>query len=287
MNKQPIKIIECPRDAMQGYSTHFSTNQKVEYVQKLLSVGFDILDCASFVSPKAIPQMADSSEVIKALDLSKTNTQLLAIVANIRGAQDAVLHDKISFLGYPFSISETFQKRNTNKTIEESLNELEEIMRIANASSKSTVVYLSMGFGNPYGEDWSIDLVEHWVEKLIAIGTTCISLSDTVGTAKLKDLTEIFNTLIVKYPKIEFGAHLHCKPYEWNEKIEAAYNGGCRRFDGALRGFGGCPMAANNLTGNMPTEGIVSYFKSQLSAQFSYTNFDDALLAADKLFLSN
>ena len=284
MKKQPVKIVECPRDAMQGYKSYFSTVQKIDYMQKLLSVGFDVLDCGSFVSPKAIPQMADSGEVISALDLSQTQTKLLAIIANVRGAQNAILNDKITYLGYPFSISETFQKRNTNKSIEESLIELKEIMGLAASANKSMVVYLSMGFGNPYGEAWSLKLVEQWVEKLVALGATCISLSDTVGTAKLEDLYLIFNKLIKKYPNIEFGAHLHCKPYEWNEKIEAAYKGGCRRFDGALRGFGGFPMATDDLTGNMPTEGIVSYFKANLPTNFSFPNFDNALLAADRLF---
>ncbi len=282
--KNPIKIIECPRDAMQGYEVHFKTTDKINYINQLLKVGFDVLDCASFVSPKAIPQMADSEEVIKELDLANTNTKLLSIVANARGAEKAASLAPISFLGYPFSISETFQLRNTNKTITESLLVLKEINQIANEGKKELVVYLSMGFGNPYNEAWSKELAAHWVAELAGLGIKIISLSDTVGSAATADISYIFDHLINKYPDIEFGAHLHCKPYEWRQKLEAAYKGGCCRFDGAIRGFGGCPMATDVLTGNMPTEGIISLFKEEINPDFSYVNFDKSLIAADKLF---
>lgn len=277
-----IKIIECPRDAMQGYSKIFSTRDKIEYLNNLLEVGFDVLDCASFVSPKAIPQMADSHEVLAGL--KDSNTELLAIIANTRGAEQAVQESKIDFLGYPFSISETFQKRNTNKSIAASLEILKDIHKITLDAEKQLVVYLSMGFGNPYGEKWDLDLVLEWVAKLSDLGIEVISLSDTIGSASTEDIETIFKTVIPAYKQIEFGAHLHCKPYEWKEKLEAAYAGGCNRFDGAIRGFGGCPMATDDLTGNMQTESIVSLFKDKLQANFSFTAFDNSLRNADRLF---
>ncbi len=280
----PVKLIECPRDAMQGYKTIFKTDDKIEYLQSLLAVGFDVLDAVSFVSPRAIPQMADSKEVLQALDLSQTRTELLGIVANARGAEDAVKQDKISYLGYPFSISETFQIRNTNKTVEQSVEILKDIQQITREGGKELVVYLSMGFGNPYNEHWSTELVANWVERLSDLGVNIISLSDTVGTANTADITSIFSDAMERHPHIEFGAHLHCKPYEWKEKLEAAYQGGCRRFDGAVRGFGGCPMADDKLTGNMQTESIVSLFKHQLRPDFSFDAFDHSLLGADRLF---
>jgi hydroxymethylglutaryl-CoA lyase len=280
--QEAIKIIECPRDAMQGYKTIFSTEDKIDYLQKLLSVGFDVLDCASFVSSKAIPQMADSHEVLQELTIN--DTKLLAIVANVRGAEDAALESKISYFGYPFSISETFQIRNTNKSIDESLVILKEIQNIAKDSNKELVLYLSMGFGNPYGEEWNPKLVSDWVSKISDMGISIISLSDTVGAANTEDIESIFSEVIPKYEHIEFGAHLHSKPYEWKEKLDAAFAGGCKRFDGAIRGFGGCPMATDNLTGNMQTESIVSLFKDQLPANFNFNHFDTALRAADTLF---
>lgn len=280
--QKTIKIIECPRDAMQGYKTIFSTEDKINYLQKLLSVGFDVLDCASFVSAKAIPQMADSHEVLQELKISET--QLLAIVANTRGAEQAALETKISYFGYPFSISETFQLRNTNKTISESLLILKDIRNLAEQSGKELVLYLSMGFGNPYGEEWSPEIVSAWVSKISDMGISIISLSDTVGAAKTKDIKAIFSEVIPSYQHIEFGAHLHSKPYEWKEKLDAAFAGGCNRFDGAIRGFGGCPMASDSLTGNMQTESIVSLFKDSLAPQFNFNHFDTALRAADELF---
>ncbi len=279
---KPIKIIECPRDAMQGYSKIFSTEAKIEYLNNLLDVGFDVLDCASFVSPKAIPQMADSHNVLAGL--KDSSTELLSIIANTRGAENAVKESRIEFLGYPFSISETFQKRNTNKSIAESLEVLQDIQKITLDAEKQLVVYLSMGFGNPYGEEWNLDLVLDWVAKLSDLGVQVISLSDTIGSASTSDIETIFKTVIPSYKQIEFGAHLHCKPYEWKEKLEAAYAGGCNRFDGAIRGFGGCPMAEDDLTGNMQTESIVSLFKDKLQPNFSFSAFDNSLRNADRLF---
>ncbi len=279
---KPIKIIECPRDAMQGYSKIFSTEAKIEYLNNLLDVGFDVLDCASFVSPKAIPQMADSHNVLAGL--KDSSTELLSIIANTRGAENAVKESRIEFLGYPFSISETFQKRNTNKSIAESLEVLQDIQKITLDAEKQLVVYLSMGFGNPYGEEWNLDLVLDWVAKLSDLGVQVISLSDTIGSASTSDIETIFKTVIPSYKQIEFGAHLHCKPYEWKEKLEAAYAGGCNRFDGAIRGFGGCPMAEDDLTGNMQTESIVSLYKDKLQPNFSFSAFDNSLRNADRLF---
>lgn len=268
---------------MQGYKTIFKTEDKIHYLNQLLKVGFDVLDCVSFVSPKAIPQMADSSEVLKGID-TNSNTPLLGIVANMRGAENAVKEDKLDFLGYPFSISETFQKRNTNKSIAESVDIVKDIYGLIEGSAKKLVVYLSMGFGNPYGEKWDAHLVEQYVSILADIGVEYISLSDTIGCAKESDLESIFKSIIPKHTQIEFGAHLHCKPYEWKDKLEAAYEGGCRKFDGAIRGFGGCPMAADDLTGNMQTESIVSLFKNEMNPAFSFPAFDQSLRAADKLF---
>lgn len=254
-----FKIIECPRDAMQGIKTFIPTEKKIAYIQQLLSVGFDTLDFGSFVSPKAIPQMADTEEVIKNIDLSNTNTKLLAIVANVRGAKDALKYDKISYLGYPFSISEYFQMRNVGKSMAASKEILREIVRLAKKKDKEVVGYISMGFGNPYGDPWSENLVEEWTVELINMGIKIISLSDTVGTAEPEVIFQLFSKLVSKYPNIEFGAHLHTHPVNWYEKMEAAYRGGCRRFDGAIMGYGGCPMAKDDLTGNMPTEKILSY----------------------------
>ncbi len=245
---------------MQGIKKFIPTETKLRYIQFLLSVGYDTLDFGSFVSPKAIPQMQDTAEVLSQLDLSETTTKLLAIVANLRGAIEASKFDKITYLGYPFAISENFQMRNTGQTIEESVRTLEEILRIASDTDKEVVAYLSMGFGNPYGDPWSVEIVQKWVEKLSKMGVKILSLSDTVGTATPDTINYLFCDLISKYPEIEFGAHLHTHPAKWFERVDAAYKGGCRRFDGALKGFGGCPMAKDELIGNMPTEKLVSYF---------------------------
>ena len=258
-----IKIIECPRDAMQGIKTFIPTEQKVQYIQSLLRCGFDTIDFGSFVSPKAIPQMADTAEVLSRLDLSKTRSKLLAIVANTRGAQDASQHPEIQYLGYPFSISENFQMRNTHKTIAESVETLQEILDIAGKSGKEVVAYLSMGFGNPYGDPWDVEIVGEWTEKLSGMGVKILSLSDTIGSSTPDVIEYLFSNLIPKYPEIEFGAHLHTTPTKWFEKVDAAYRSGCKRFDGAIQGFGGCPMAKDELTGNMPTEKLLSYFTSK------------------------
>ena len=258
-----VKIIECPRDAMQGIHEFIPTEKKLKYLQFLLTVGFDTLDFGSFVSPKAVPQMRDTGEIIQKLDISNTATKLLAIVANIRGAQEAAKYDAITYFGYPFSISEIFQTRNVNRTIAESVADLNEIIRIAKSVDKEVVGYISMGFGNPYGDPWSEELVVQWTEKLVGMGIKIISLSDTVGTAKPEVIYRLFSRLIPLYPEIEFGAHLHT-PYDmWYEKVAAAYRGGCRRFDGAIKGFGGCPMAKDHVTGNMPTEKLVTFFAQQ------------------------
>ena len=259
-----VKIIECPRDAMQGIKSHFiSTEAKTRYINSLLNVGFDTVDFGSFVSPKAIPQMRDTAAVLSNLNLSQTQSKLLAIIANIRGANDATQFEEINYLGYPFSISENFQMRNTHKTIQQSIKELEEILSIASRKNKEVVVYLSMGFGNPYGDPWNIDIVGKWTEKLSEMGVKIISLSDTIGSSTPAVIKYFFSNLIPKYPNIEFGAHIHTTPDSWYEKVDAAFKAGCNRFDGAIKGYGGCPMAKDELTGNMPTEKLISYFTSQ------------------------
>jgi len=277
-----ITLIECPRDAMQGFHHQFSTQEKIKYIQLLDNVGFDYLDCASFVSSKSIPQMADSKAVLNGL--KETKTKLLSIVANERGALMAAETDQISVLGYPFSISETFQLRNTNKSIDESLVLIEKIKSITDNHNKDLVIYLSMAFGNPYHEKWNMELINLQVANLANLGVNVISLSDTIGVANSKDIKEIFIQLISNHPKIIFGAHLHCKPLEWEEKLNAAFDGGCLRFDGAMMGFGGCPMATDSLTGNMPTEHIVQKFRKQLKSKFIEKNFTKALFAAGQLF---
>lgn len=281
---QQVKIIECPRDAMQGIKQFIPTDKKVQYIQSLLRVGFDTIDFGSFVSPKAIPQMADTAEVLSQLDLSKTQSKLLAIIANIRGAQDASVHPEIDYLGYPFSISENFQMRNTHKTIKESVVTLEEILEIANTSNKEVVVYISMGFGNPYGDPWNVDIVGEWTQKLDLMGVKILSLSDTVGTSDPENIEYLFKNLIPQYPHIEFGAHLHTTPTSWHEKVDAAYMAGCRRFDGAIQGFGGCPMAKDELTGNMPTEKLLSYFTSKHINPLNALSFESAHNEATKIF---
>ncbi|MHB0756922.1 beta/alpha barrel domain-containing protein [Polaribacter sp. M15] len=259
-----VKIIECPRDAMQGIKSHFiSTEKKALYINSLLNVGFDTIDFGSFVSPKAIPQMRDTAAVLSKLDLSKTQSKLLAIIANVRGAKDAVQFDEINYLGYPFSISENFQMRNTHKTVKESIITLNEILNLADKNNKQVVAYLSMGFGNPYGDPWNVEIVGEWTEKLSKMGVKILSLSDTIGSSTPEVINYLFTNLIPKYPKIEFGAHLHTTPDKWHEKVNAAYKAGCLRFDGAIKGYGGCPMAKDELTGNMPTEKLLSYFTTE------------------------
>lgn len=280
-----IKIIECPRDAMQGIKMFIPTEKKVQYIQSLLRVGFDTIDFGSFVSPKAIPQMVDTAEVLSKLDLSTTKSKLLAIVANVRGANDASTHPEIQYLGYPFSISENFQMRNTHKTIAQSIETLQEILNIANKTNKEVVAYLSMGFGNPYGDPWNVEIVGEWTEKLSNMGVKILSLSDTIGSSTPDVIDYLYSNLIPKYPEIEFGAHLHTTPSSWHEKVDAAYKAGCRRFDGAIQGFGGCPMAKDELTGNMPTEKMVSYFTAvKANSGVQAMSFESSYNEASKIF---
>lgn len=280
-----VKIIECPRDAMQGIKAFIPTEKKITYIQSLLRVGFDTIDFGSFVSPKAIPQMQDTAEVLAGLDLSQTKSKLLAIIANTRGAEQASLYKEIQYLGFPFSISENFQMRNTHKSIAESIITLNEILEIADKSNKEVVAYLSMGFGNPYGDPWNVEIVGDWTEKLSKMGVKILSLSDTIGSSTPGVIDYLFSNLIPKYPEIEFGAHLHTTPDKWFEKIESAYKAGCRRFDGAIQGFGGCPMAKDELTGNMPTEKMLSYFATQkVDTGTNILSFESAYNEATKVF---
>ena len=282
---EKVKIIECPRDAMQGIKMFIPTEKKILYLQSLLSCGFDTIDFGSFVSPRAIPQMADTAEVLERLDLQHNLSKLLAIVANVRGAQDACNYGAIDYLGYPFSISENFQMRNTHKTIAQSTEILKEILDLASKSGKEVVVYISMGFGNPYGDPWNVDIVGEWTEKLTSMGVKILSLSDTVGTSTPEIISYLFSNLIPMYPAVEFGAHLHTTPGTWHEKIDAAYKVGCRRYDGAIQGFGGCPMAKDELTGNMPTEKMLSYFTSKKAdTNVTWTVFEAAFNQATQVF---
>lgn len=280
-----VKIIECPRDAMQGIKPFIPTTEKVAYLQSLLRVGFDTIDFGSFVSPKAIPQMQDTAAVLSQLDLSQTNSKLLAIIANTQGAIAAAQFPEIQYLGFPFSISENFQMRNTHKTISESIITLQEILNIAHQNNKTVVAYLSMGFGNPYGDPWNVEIVSEWTDKLSAMGVPILSLSDTIGSSTPEVIQYLFSNLIPKYPNIEFGAHLHTTPDKWFEKVNAAYISGCNRFDGAIQGFGGCPMATDHLTGNMPTEKLLSYFTTQKAfTNLNPMSFESAYNEATNLF---
>ncbi|MFT3935357.1 MAG: hydroxymethylglutaryl-CoA lyase [Chitinophagaceae bacterium] len=258
-----VKLIECPRDAMQGWSHFIPTQQKIDYINNLLQVGFDTLDFGSFVSAKAIPQMADTKEVIARLNINNSATKLLAIVANLRGAEEAIAYEKIHYLGFPFSISETFQQRNTNSSIEESLTRTEDIQELCVKNNKELVVYISMGFGNPYGDPYSPEIAFEWVNKIAALGVKIISLADTVGLATAAQVFSMTDYLIKKMPEHEIGVHLHSTALNRKEKLEAAFNAGCRRFDGALKGIGGCPMAGDELVGNMDTETMVSFFEAK------------------------
>ncbi len=282
---QKIKFIECPRDAMQGIKDWIPTQEKVQYIQSLLRCGFDTIDFGSFVSPKAVPQMKDTAEVLSQLDLSNTESKLLAIVANIRGAQDAIQFDEIQYLGYPFSISENFQMRNTHKTIDESIIVLKEILDLADRQNKEVVAYLSMGFGNPYGDPWDVEIVANWTERLASMGVKILSLSDTVGSSTPEIIDYLFSNLIRSFPHIEFGAHLHTTSNTWFEKVNAAFESGCLRFDGAIQGYGGCPMAKDDLTGNMPTEKMLSYFTSKkIHTNINPMSFESAHNEASKIF---
>lgn len=270
---------------MQGIKTFIPTERKVAYIQSLLRVGFDTIDFGSFVSPKAIPQMQDTAAVLDQLDLSQTTSKLLAIIANTQGAISASKHKEIQYLGFPFSISENFQMRNTHKTIAESLITLQEILEIAYKSNKEVVTYISMGFGNPYGDPYNVDIVGDWTEKLHKMGVKILSLSDTIGSSTPEVISYLFSNLIPIYSNIEFGAHLHTTKEKWHEKIDAAYKAGCYRFDGAIQGFGGCPMAKDDLTGNMPTEKMLSYFTEQkANTNTSPMSFESAYNVASRLF---
>ena len=280
-----IKLVECPRDAMQGLKTFIPTEQKVAYLNQLLRVGFDTIDFGSFVSPKAIPQMRDTAEVLKELDLSGTKSGLLAIVANLRGAQDACVFEEIAYLGYPFSISETFQLRNTNATIEESLERVADIQNLCLGAGKKLVIYISMGFGNPYGDEWNAEIVQKWVDRMVDMGVRIMQLSDTIGVSTPENIRYLFGNLLPLYPAVEIGAHLHTEPHNWREKVAAAYESGCRRFDGAIKGYGGCPMAKDDLTGNMPTENMIAYFLEQAeNLHLDADSFEKAMQTAQQIF---
>lgn len=280
-----IKLIECPRDAMQGWKYFIPTQKKIEYINALLEVEFDTIDFGSFVSAKAIPQMADTKEVISQLAVENSKTKLLAIVANTRGAQEAIVFDKITYLGFPFSVSPTFQLRNTNSSIEESLVRVEEIRNLCAKNNKQLVVYISMGFGNPYGDKYDEEIVMSWVDKISSMGIKIISIADTVGLAKPSQISSVLNKLIPHYPGIEIGVHLHSKPENWQSKIDAALHAGCKRFDGALKGIGGCPMANDDLVGNINTELMISYFdKLSLLLKMNKVALQKALVLADKIF---
>ena len=282
---EKVTLIECPRDAMQGIKTFIPTERKIQYIQALLRVGFDTIDVGSFVSPKAIPQMADTKAVIAGLNLSKTESKLLTIVANVRGAREACAIDEINYLGFPFSISENFQMRNTHKTIDESVRTLNEVINLANKSGKSVVTYLSMGFGNPYGDPWNVEVVADCTERLSRMGVQILSLSDTIGVATPQTITYLFSNLISDYPDIAFGAHFHTHPLHWFEKVDAAFKAGCHRFDGAIKGYGGCPMAKDELVGNMPTEKLFSYFNTQKAdTNLNAFSFESAYNEAKKIF---
>ena len=285
MLENKIKITECPRDAMQGIHEFIPTQHKINYINQLIDCGFDTIDFGSFVSPNAIPQMRDTAEVLSKLNL-ETNTKLLAIVANERGANEACAFDEINYLGFPFSISEEFQKRNTNSSIEETLKRLEAIQTSVVQSNKKLVLYISMGFGNPYGEKWSPDLVLNWAERLYKLfDIQILALSDTIGSAKISDIEFLFQALIPNLPHIEFGAHMHVRPENAMSIIEAAFSAGCRRFDGAIRGFGGCPMAKDDLTGNMPTEKLVEFCnQNKIYTGVDNIKFQNALTASSLVF---
>lgn len=279
-----MKIIECPRDAMQGWHQFIPTEQKISYLNMLGQVGFDTLDMGSFVSPKAVPQMKDTAEVLDALEY--TNSKLLTIVANTRGAMQAMEFEKIDCVGFPFSVSETFQKRNTNKSIDASLSDVDAIFNLAEKNNKTLVVYLSMAFGNPYGENWHQDIVAEWGRRLSEMGVSVIALSDTIGVSNPETISHLFSLLITEVSDVEWGAHLHTKPNTWREKIEAAYNSGCRRFDGAIKGYGGCPMAINELVGNMPTEKLLSFAQEKKeSMSINTLAFESAFNKAIDVFI--
>ncbi len=281
-----LQLIECPRDAMQGWAHFIPTTDKIDYLNTLLKVGFDVLDFGSFVSAKAIPQLADTKEVIPILDMDNTNTKLLAIIANTRGAEEAVQYEKITYLGFPFSVSETFQMRNTNKTIAQSLIQVEEIQNLCIRNNKELVIYISMGFGNPYGDDYSAEVAINWVDRLVQLGVKTIAMSDTVGLANPGDISYIFNQLIPEFKDINIGAHFHSAPDQWEEKIQAAYNSGCMRYDSAINGIGGCPMAEDVLVGNIATENILYWCQqNNIDLNINMEAFAKARKMASRIFI--
>lgn len=284
--KSTISLVECPRDAMQGWKRFIPTADKAAYLNALLKVGFDVLDFGSFVSAKAIPQLADTKEVLSMLDMSDTKTKLLAIIANTRGAEEAVQYDEISYLGFPFSISETFQLRNTNKTIVQSLVQVEEIQKLCVQHGKELVVYISMGFGNPYGDEYNAGVAINWVGKLAQLGIRTIAMSDTVGVATPENISYIFNHLIPEFKDVHIGAHFHSSADKWQEKIQAAYDAGCVRFDSALKGIGGCPMAEDELVGNIATENLVYWCADKdIDLHLNQEAFNHALIMAGQIFV--
>jgi len=285
-NRSEIKLIECPRDAMQGWKEFIPTGKKIAYINSLLKIGFDTIDFGSFVSPKAIPQMVDTKEVIQRLKVQDSSTKLLAIIANVRGAEEASVYDEITYLGFPFSVSETFQQRNTNSSIEGSLKRIEAVQDICMKAGKQLVIYISMGFGNPYGDAYSEEIVFGWVNKMVDSGIKTISLADTVGIAKPDQIYSMTKYLVELLPQIEIGVHLHSRPDKWKEKLEAAVQAGCKRFDGALKGIGGCPMANDELVGNMNTELMIGYFKEQnLLSALNEEALEKSLQLATEIFV--
>ena len=281
--KKEIKLIECPRDAMQGLNYFISTADKIDYLNILLDVGFDTLDFGSFVSAKAVPQMSDTANVLEGLKPSPT--KLLAIVANLKGIEEAVKHPSITYLGYPFSISETFQKRNTNTDISKSLGIVEDLLSKCDKFDKKAVIYLSMAFGNPYGDEWNLELIAHWTAELVKRGALIISLSDTIGSATSELVGEVYKNTQSSFPHIELGIHLHSTPEHWEEKINAAYLSGCRRFDSAIKGYGGCPMAADTLTGNIATEKLISFLRERNeNLNINMSSFEKAMSFSSKIF---
>jgi len=282
-----MKLIECPRDAMQGIKNFIPTKQKIDYINQLLKVGFDTIDVGSFVSKKAIPQLSDTAEVLKGINLTNSKTKLLVIVGNERGAQDAVSFDEVTYIGFPFSVSETFQKKNINSSIKDSLNTLDKIQNLAIKHNKKLVTYFSMAFGNPYGDEWSVYIVAHWAEKLLNdFGINILSLSDTIGSSKPEIIEWLFAKLINEFPQVEFGAHLHTHQNNWIEKIDAALKAGCVRYDGALLGYGGCPMAKDDLVGNMPSEKMINYFlQNNQTVNIDSDALNNSIKVASSLFL--
>lgn len=281
-----IKLIECPRDAMQGWNNFIPAEKKIEYINSLLKVGFDTIDFGSFVSAKAIPQMADTKEVVSSLESGVSNSKLLAIVANLRGAEDAAVFDQITYLGFPFSVSETFQQRNTNSTIDESLKRVEEIQNLCINKNKKLVIYISMAFGNPYDDLYDADIVFNWVEKLVELDIEIISLADTVGVATPEQVYELTSYLVESLPATEIGVHLHSTFENWQQKLHAAIRAGCKRFDGALKGIGGCPMANDQLVGNMNTEWMINYFETNgISTGLDKNALQESLRIAEEIFV--